>query len=239
MNNNSANQPDSGDRFPLPSAARSITQTTMLAALTAIPVLSAVSEIIMGRLQFVNETRLNTWLNELAVDLEKVAQKQIIDVEELFNNPKFVEVVMRTMKSVAITTDTEKLRLLRNVIRNTAQTSEMEHDLRLILMSYIDDLTVSHVNLLKFLDAPKDYYERHQMPWPDQSMGGLNSIIKPAFTQWTDDFISQLMKDLYAKGLTTTESTGTTMTGAGLSAGRSKDFGTRLLDLIEDETHNS
>ena len=80
-------------------------------------------------------------------DLEK---EQEINLEALQENEQFISVVAQASAIALRNHQKEKLNALRNAIANSAIASNLNDDLELTFIRFIEELTPSHLHLLKF-----------------------------------------------------------------------------------------
>jgi hypothetical protein len=85
------------------------------------------------------------------------------------------------------------------------------------------------------LDNPKEWGQKYGITYPDWSMGGANAALEYAFSklrgkrQLYDIFV----KDLYSRGLLSTDSLHTTVTGEGMLASRTTNIGKQFLAFVK------
>jgi len=123
---------------------------------------------------------------------------------------------------------------LRNAVLNAALPNTLEEDLQLMFLEFVDSLTPWHLRVLKFLDNPKGWGQKHGITYPSWSMGSPSAALEFAFAdlrgkrQLYDIFV----KDLYSRGLLSTGSLHTTITGEGMLASRTTDIGKQFITFI-------
>lgn len=76
-------------------------------------------------------------------------------IEDRFNDEKFEAILIRAMQIVMHTPQEEKLKALRNVVLNSALPSDLEDDMQIMFLDYIDSFTTLHIKLLKFFNDKK------------------------------------------------------------------------------------
>jgi hypothetical protein len=97
----------------------------------------------------------------------------------------------------------------------------IDADKRAIFLRYIDELTSSHIALLRLAADPPAWFEVRGLAWPG---GGLLGVVKAAFPAWANDepFIDTLAADLSSRGLTDDLPLRGMMTDSGVRAQRTK-----------------
>ncbi len=103
--------------------------------------------------QFVSpplDKRLDRWREYVGEALYMLEHSLGFNLEKLQSNEKFITVVTQTTRVAIQNHQKEKLTALRNTIINSALHKDIADDLQLIFIRFIDELTPSHLLLLKF-----------------------------------------------------------------------------------------
>jgi hypothetical protein len=115
------------------------------------------------------QKRTNEWMKEVAEALMGLQQDRGINIEALQNNGLFTTVVIQATRVAVANHQKEKLNALKNTIINSASSSEAE-DVQITFIRFIDELTPSHISLLKFfideekgLETIKSYMEIYEL----------------------------------------------------------------------------
>ncbi len=95
------------------------------------------------------QRRTEKWMEDVAEALRALEQNRGIKIEALQNNDLFITVVTQATRVAIGNHQREKLEALKNVIVNSASSHENE-DIQIIFIRFIDELTPSHLFLLKF-----------------------------------------------------------------------------------------
>ncbi len=98
--------------------------------------------------------RLHNFLEELVKELLNL--KQQIDAVS-FDNPTFQTTFEKAITIARNEHQQEKLAALRNAVLNSAIPNFLKDDLQAIFLKWIDELTVSHIKLLRMLDDIYNY----------------------------------------------------------------------------------
>ncbi len=95
------------------------------------------------------QKRKEEWMKVVAGALRNLEQSRGVKIEELQNNDLFITVVTQASRVAIGNHQREKLEALKNVIINSGSSHENE-DVQIIFVRFIDELTPSHLFLLKF-----------------------------------------------------------------------------------------
>ena len=220
--------------IPKVSRGRQAAQDSAVAIISSIPIVGALAApFLISELTRVHSKKRDAWLNKLENRLNQLQDEGIVNLEMLFSNEKFLELVYFVIQQGQATLNDEKHQMLSDVVINYSQNLSMDDDKKYIFMKYIEQFTPSHIALLKLLSAPKKYYEQTHIPWPNLSAGGRTHIISGAFPSWNSEFINLLYEDLKTAGLIQSTSLGGTMTGPGLEQPLSTALGHEFLVFVQ------
>lgn len=102
------------------------------------------------------ERRRRKWMENVADTLQQI-QKQIDEfkIENLAKNEAFVTTLLQASQIAIRNHQEEKLEALKNAVANSALPERPETDLQLMFLRLVDELTVSHINLLSFFNNPQ------------------------------------------------------------------------------------
>lgn len=211
-----APKPSSGD------AAHAIAK----AGLSLIPMVGGPAvELLQHLIQPPLERRRNEWMAQVGEKL-RTLEENGLNLEDLQNNEQFITAVMKASTAAMRTHKEEKLAALRNAVLKVATGQGPEETIQHLLLSFIDEFSEMHLRVLAFAHAP-------QTP-AGISAGGLSHVLEdniPAL-RGQRGLYDQLWKDLYLRGLISTESLHIMMTGNGLGQRRTTPLGEALLDFI-------
>ena len=151
-----------------------------------------------------------------------------LELETLQENQQFISAAMYASQLALRTHKQEKLEALRNAVINIALGQAPEEAIQNIFLNFVDTLTELHIQILKLFQAPT--------PPPGMSMGGLGNVIEHNMPnlRGQKDLYNQIWKDLYSRGLVSTEGINATMSGQGLGQKRSTNFGDSFLSFISE-----
>jgi len=179
--------------------------------------------------------RRDKWIEGIAEDLKRLEEKvDGFKIEELSKNDAFITAVTHATQVAIRNHHNEKLEALRNAVLNAALPKAPEDDLQLMFLEFVDSLTPWHLRVLKFLDNPTEWGRKHGITYPDWSMGGANAALEHAFPELRakPQLYDIFVKDLYSRGLLSTDSLHTTVTGEGMLASRTTDIGKQFIAFV-------
>jgi len=206
------------------------------AGISQIPYIGAtVSEILPLILAPPIEKRRSEWLKGLGEGL-RILEKQFTDfkLESLQNNETFITTAIQASQAAIRNHQQEKLDALRNAVLNSALSINIEEDLQLMFLNFVDELTPWHLKELKFFDNPKAWGQKYQIDFGKPYMGSPSQIFEKAFPELEgrSELYSIFTKDLFSHGLMTTDSLGGMMSENGIFGSRTTDMGKKFLHFI-------
>jgi len=125
--------------------------------LGAIPLLGAAASEIFGLIVTPPlEKRRIEWMNEVAEKLKELEDTNRINLTELANNEKFVDVVVQATTFALRTSQNEKKEAFKSAILNTAIGCSLDETITNIFLNQLDRFTVWHIKILQILNSPID-----------------------------------------------------------------------------------
>jgi hypothetical protein len=202
-------------------------------ALGAIPFVgSLLAATLSAYFSATQENRTREWMEEMA-DVVQALHDRVDDLkaQDLADNPSFYDAAVAAARIATATSATEKHHALQNALFNVGIGDDLDADKRAIFLRYVDELTPSHIALLRFAADPPAWFEVRDRPWPG---AGLLGAVKAAFPTWANDeaFIDTLAADLSSRGLTDELPLRSMMTDNGVRAGRTKLKGREFMAFI-------
>jgi hypothetical protein len=173
--------------------------------------------------------RTDEWLEQLAEEVERLGKR----LEDLAEEPAFVDAVVTATRAAQATHQEERLAALRNGVLHSVGRDAPEVDEQARFFRLISDFTAGHLHLLAFLDAPRVTFEKLSLEQPtylSSSRGGLVAQL-PTFAGRAD-WAGLLFSDLSNAHLINAGGLNTTMTGAGVWEPCTTDMGKRFLAFI-------
>lgn len=99
------------------------------------------------------ERRRQEWMNTVASALRELDQERRISLDELQSDEAFISVLVQSSQVAVRNHQREKIEALRQAVCNSAGGVDIEEDLQLLFVRFIDELTPSHLALLRFFDG--------------------------------------------------------------------------------------
>jgi hypothetical protein len=122
------------------------------AGVSSIPLVGApAAELLQLLFSAPLERRRDTWMKEVGQALQELEKNRGVKLEGLQTNEAFVTVVLQATQTALRNHQREKIEALRNAVINSAVGINIEEDLQLQFIRYVEELTPSHFALLKFL----------------------------------------------------------------------------------------
>ncbi len=188
---------------------RDITYTASQVALSSLPIVGgSISAVMTQLLGPPIERRREKWLAYLSDVVEDLQERtDNLEAQPLGDNEMFISAVFKASTIALQTHNEEKLQMLSNAVRKSALQGSAKEDLQFIYLRLIDDLTVSHVNLLKALVFPSKTKVYYQDSSTDDGTGyeGRNTIahLERELPDFGDDMMIyvRLLKELRSYGL--------------------------------------
>ena len=220
---------------PTPTAGDAA-HTVVKAGLAAIPIVGGPAAEIFAAIVVPPLTkRRDEWVRLIAEALKEL-QRRVdgFSVEALAQNDVFVTTLLNASQAAVRTHQEEKLEALRNAVLNAGLPNPPEEDLQLMFVRFIDELTAWHLRVLKFFDDPRAWGRARGITFPDWISASAAAALNHAFPdlEKRGDFGLQLVRDLFARGLMSTESINVMVTAEGIFASRATAMGKQFLAFI-------
>lgn len=182
------------------------------------------------------ERRKGEWMNEIAAKLKELSDNKKIDIESLKDNEQFIDIVLQATTYALKTSEKEKIIAFQNAIINTAIGVSPDKTISQIFLNQLDNFTVWHIRILKFIDSPRNWYSNANRTPPSLMAGSISGIIQDAYPVLKDknDLLEIIWNDLKNTGFHKTGNLMTTMTGVGTLSERTTNLGKQFLRFITD-----
>ncbi|EAQ98770.1 hypothetical protein [Congregibacter litoralis] len=174
-------------------------------------------------------------MQDVAAELQRLAQSDQISLQSLLEHEEFIDVLIEATQIVLRTSVTEKKAALKNAVINSALPNPPEASLQNIYLRFVDDLTSWHLRVLSLFHDPRQWFMDHGRKSPEFTMtSSLGALLEKAFPELAGrrEFYDFISKDLYLKGLLSTDGLHTMMTASGTYESRSTDLGKGLIRFI-------
>ncbi|MCL6605657.1 MAG: hypothetical protein K6T94_22565 [Paenibacillus sp.] len=200
------------------------------AAMSAIPLVGgSASEIVSMLISSPISIRRDKWLIKLSKGIDELKTRMPeFDIESLNDNEVFITTVLHASQAAIRNHQEEKLIALRNAVLNSAVGISIDESILLIFLSLIDTLTPWHLRILKLFQDPNNWSIDNGVSF--YNLGSLSDLVESAFNELRGkrSFYDVVVKDLNNQGLLGTASLHGMMTGSGVMAPRTTEFGNLL-----------
>jgi hypothetical protein len=174
-------------------------------ALSAIPIVGgAAKELFNTVIAPPLSKRQAEWMESIAKKLEEL-EKQVegFKIENLSSNENFISTVFYATTLNIHNHQEEKIKALENAVLNTALTINIEEDLQYIFLNFIDELTTTHLSVLKYFENPEKWLKKMSIAIPNFSFGSQRHIFYIAFPNLAknQEFARRVVSDLADRGL--------------------------------------
>lgn len=203
--------------------------------LGAVPVAGgALVEIFNSVLESPLSKRRTETILVIGETLNDLIDRGVVTEEGLKENEAFISTVAEVCNITLRNHQEEKLEALRNAVKNSALPSCPSDDYRQLFLNFVDVCTVTHLTLLQLFNNPRIWLDRRSIVTPNWSMASLSALIDLALPNLKGhvDIRDSIWKDLYQRGLVTTDGLNATMSGDGLFARRTSPLGVKLIEFI-------
>jgi hypothetical protein len=205
------------------------------AGISSLPIVGALASELLGLIVTPPlEKRRSEWMELVGNGLRELEQKMNIVLEDLRDNDKFIDAAMDATQIAIRTSRDEKIKALRNALLNAALPNSPEESVQKMFFSFIDIFTDFHLSFLDLFRNPPLWFEKHSKQFP--SVSSLNQLIENGFPMLIGkrSFYDQVWKDLYLRGLVSTDGLHSMMTSNGTMAKRTSEWGDSFLNFISN-----
>jgi len=216
---------------------KDIVHSLVKGGLGAIPVIGSLAVEVFGLLVTPPlDKRRAEWMNEVAQKLKDLEERKEIDFEELQNNDQFIDVVLQATSYALKTSESEKIKAFQNAIINTAIGDTPDKTISQIFLNQLDNFTVWHIKILKFIDDPRMWFQQANRTPPSFMIGSLSNVLFEAYPELNDqnDMVSVIWNDLRTAGLHGTGDLNAIMSEDGTLSSRTTSLGKKFLDYISN-----
>jgi hypothetical protein len=192
------------DRYPQPDISDKA-QGVARAAVAAIPLVGgSINELVSVVLAPSIERRRDTWLKELADSVEALKTRvHDFSIEGLNKNDAFVSATIQATRIAIGTHLKEKHEMLRAALLNIAHGKGPDDDPRQMYLNSIEVFSISHINVLKFLQAASAEINNRAIwdaKYPGtETVGEAIEFLHPEM-KGQDDLLQAIITDLKNRG---------------------------------------
>jgi hypothetical protein len=206
------------------------------AGLSSLPIVGAAASELLGLIVSPPlEKRKSEWMEMVGNGLRDLEKKMGIVLEDLQNNDRFIDSAMDATQIALRTSQKEKLGALRNALLNSVIPNSAEESLQKMFFSFIDIFTIYHMKLLELFQNPRNWFEKHGIKYPEFYISSsLSQLIENAFPGLKRELYDPIWKDLFLRGLVSTEGLQVMMTDSGADAKRTTPLGDAFIKFISN-----
>jgi hypothetical protein len=225
--------------YPQPEA-KDWLHTLAKTATAAIPVAGGPAAELLAAIIVPPVTkRRDEWFAALGQGVAELAAKlEEFRPENLTENEAFVSSVLAATQIAMKTTQKEKRDALLGAVLNSASRNAPEEDDRQIFLQLIDELSGWHLRILRVLSAPREYCGQNGVRYEPAISSSRHALLTRCFPELKErgDFLSQIMIDLKARGLSGTADLMTMMSTTGAFEKATSRRGDEFLRFITEPT---
>ncbi len=228
---------DNGKKYKSPEKkAADVGYALVKAGISSLPIVgAAASELLSLIVSPPLEKRKSEWIEMVGKGVRDLEQKMGIVLEDLQNNDRFIDAAMDATQIALRTSQKEKLSALRNALLNSVLPNSTEESLQKMFFSFIDTFTIYHIKLLELFQNPRKWFEKHCIKYPEFYISSsLSQLIEEAFPGLNREIYDQIWKDLFLRGLVSTEILQVMMTASGADAKRTTALGDAFIKFISN-----
>jgi len=223
-------------KIPQKSAGDHVHKAIRIAA-SGIPVVGGcVTEIFTAIITPPLERRRDEWVQSIAVELINLKKvEEGFSIDKLSDNESFITTVTHATQAAIRNHQKEKIEALRNAVLNSAMPNPPNDDLQLIFINQIDILTPWHLRLLALLDNPIEIGKQKGVTYPNWQQSSRKAIVEYIYPELKDkpEFTSMLAKDLFNRGLISTDTITVGMLHIGLFQSCTTTMGKQFIEFIK------
>lgn len=222
----------------LKTTGKDIAHSLLKGGIGTIPIIGSLAVEIFGLVVTPPlEKRRAEWMNDIAVKLKELEDKNVIDFEELQGNEQFIDVILQATTFALKTSEKEKIKAFRNAILNTATGDSPDKVVSQIFLNQLDKFTVWHIKILNFIDNPREWFKKYNKIPPSYMTGSIYSVLEEAFPELKSQsaLVDIIWDDLRTAGFHKTGDLRAMMSGDGVLANRSTVFGSEFIAFITKE----
>lgn len=195
----------------------------------------ALAVILAHAFSHAYEQRLRDWMEQLADVVQELLDRvDELDVESLADDSAFLDAVATATRIAEKTSSAHKRAALQNALLNVGTGSGPGEDKTSMFLRYIDDLTPSHMRLLRFLSDPRGAFGEAGLEWPNMGFGSLRSIFERLHPEIAKDeaFLNAILGNLHRAGLTLDTGMGVVMSDGAFDDGRVTSLGNQFTAFV-------
>lgn len=190
------------------------------------------SEIISVITNQTAKKRYEKWVAALEERLGKLEASQKDNLEQ---NEFFQTCLIRATQDIIRTHQEEKIKLLANAVINSGFKNNLSEDEQLMFLNWVDKYTYTHLSILIFFANPSKRLQEKNLK-NNYYMGSPLEVLFDMYPHLraNEKMVDIMIKELYDDGLLGSESLHVTMTGQGMTAKRTTEYGDKFIQFISE-----
>lgn len=202
------------------------------AALASVPIGASFASLLKDYIPDARFKRIDRFAKQVAEDLKRLSDK--IDADYITKD-EFAYMFEQSFRGVAQNYQEEKIEAFRAILLNSAIRKDVIQEEKEFFLSLVNNLSVVHIRILKFLANPEDYISEQGIN-RDSIQGGFRDIFRTLMPELETMIVESAFGDLYQLGFTTTDKTifhtSTSQSGMQLVGGsRAEELGRRFIEF--------
>lgn len=232
----------SGENNSRTDAERALEAVTTIGAALAWfgePMLGAAMTFAGTGISHLLGRRFQTFVGEIRERLERLEEQGLVSLKTLARDEAFVTDLLTALRLATQTHREEKREALRNGVLNAAMQRCPDEEQRTMFFRMIDELGISHLRVLRFLQDPAGVVSDEQKTAARSDVAGLGpeEFVMNSLPELADrELVSQIILELRNRGLLRPDYPGA---GSRASLGMylkrwTMPFGDRFLDFVTE-----
>ncbi|HYN81834.1 MAG TPA: hypothetical protein VES88_10065 [Gemmatimonadaceae bacterium] len=129
-------------------------------AISSVPIAGGIgAELFSILVRTPYDRRADEWMREVSERLRKLSEQDESRFRNLLEDEDFASLIISATQIALRTNRTAKVRLLANAVDNSARGVDIPADLQLLFVRFVDELTLTHLAVLRFLLRSADKLE--------------------------------------------------------------------------------
>jgi len=201
------------------------------AALASFPVGASIASLMTDYIPNSKFRRLEEFIFRIADDLRRLGNR----IEQKYiRTDEFAYMFEQSFRGVGENYQQEKIDAFRGILLNSAIRQDIIQDEKEFFLSLVNNLSVLHIRILKFLASPNEYIQEIGIE-PNSMQGGFRDMFRILMPELDTSIIESAFGDLFGLGLISTPKTifhsMTSGSGLRLFGDRVADLGRRFIDF--------
>lgn len=185
------------------------------------------------------EKRKAAWMEAVATELQRLAQRESLSLESLLDNDQFTDAMLEASQAALRTSNATKLKALKCAVINSALPEPPEDSVQKICIRLVDELTEWHIKILVLFHEPRVWFLQNGISPPVFNItSSLSALLEKAFPELRGrrDLYDYLANDLFLKGLLGIGNLHMNMSADGAYDSRSTKLGKTFIGFISEKS---